>query len=54
MYLFLMLKSDNKLGLFINLMRWFILDIDQLTRILVLCGTPTEETLNKITSEEVC
>jgi len=26
--------------------------IDQLTRILVLCGTPTEETLNKITSEE--
>ena len=32
---------------------FFILDIDQLTRILVLCGTPTEETLNKITSEEV-
>ena len=27
-------------------------DIDQLTRILVLCGTPSEETLNKITSEE--
>jgi p38 MAP kinase len=26
--------------------------IDQLTRILVLCGTPTEDTLNKITSEE--
>merc|ERR1712168_1375786 len=26
--------------------------IDQLTRILVLCGTPSEETLNKITSEE--
>ena len=35
------------------LMHLFILDIDQLTRILVLCGTPTEETLNKITSEEV-
>ena len=34
-------------------MHLFILDIDQLTRILVLCGTPTEETLNKITSEEV-
>ena len=28
-------------------------DIDQLTRILVLCGTPAEETLNKITSDEV-
>ena len=27
-------------------------DIDQLTRILVLCGTPQEATLNKITSEE--
>ena len=27
-------------------------DIDQLTRILVLCGTPSEETLNKITSDE--
>jgi len=26
--------------------------IDQLTRILTLCGTPTEGTLNKITSEE--
>lgn len=26
--------------------------IDQLTRILVLCGTPTEDTLGKITSEE--
>jgi len=26
--------------------------IDQLTRILVLCGTPTDETLSKITSEE--
>jgi len=26
--------------------------IDQLTRILVLCGTPTPETLSKITSEE--
>ena len=29
------------------------LDIDQLTRILVLCGTPMDETLSKITSEEV-
>ena len=28
-------------------------DIDQLTRILTLCGTPNEETLSKITSEEV-
>ena len=28
-------------------------DIDQLTRILNVCGTPDEETLNKITSEEV-
>ena len=28
-------------------------DIDQLTRILELCGTPTPETLAKITSEEV-
>ena len=28
-------------------------DIDQLTRILVLCGTPSEDTLGKITSEEV-
>merc|ERR1711894_176726 len=26
--------------------------IDQLTRILTLCGTPNEDTLNKITSEE--
>lgn len=26
--------------------------IDQLTRILLLCGTPSQETLNKITSEE--
>merc|ERR1712045_144444 len=26
--------------------------IDQLTRILTLCGTPNEETLSKITSEE--
>ncbi|XP_012274507.1 mitogen-activated protein kinase 14B isoform X2 [Orussus abietinus] len=26
--------------------------IDHLTRVLVLCGTPTEETLNKITSQE--
>ena len=37
-----------------NLWVYFITsDIDQLTRILVLCGTPSEETLNKITSEEV-
>ena len=28
-------------------------DIDQLTRILLLCGTPEEDTLSKITSEEV-
>lgn len=34
--------------MFINV----VADIDQLTRILVLCGTPPEETLNKITSEE--
>ncbi|KAG5332785.1 MK38B kinase, partial [Acromyrmex heyeri] len=27
--------------------------IDHLTRVLVLCGTPTEETLSKITSQEV-
>ncbi|OXU28438.1 hypothetical protein TSAR_008410 [Trichomalopsis sarcophagae] len=27
-------------------------DIDHLTRVLVLCGTPTEETLSKITSQE--
>jgi hypothetical protein len=34
---------------------WIFLfaDIDQLTRILLLCGTPEEETLSKITSEEV-
>ena len=31
----------------------FFQDIDQLTRILTLCGTPNEETLSKITSEEV-
>ena len=31
----------------------FYVDIDQLTRILLLCGTPSQETLNKITSEEV-
>ena len=30
----------------------YFVDIDQLTRILVLCGTPNEETLNKITSDE--
>jgi len=28
-------------------------DIDHLTRILVLCGTPSKETVAKITSEEV-
>lgn len=28
-------------------------DIDHLTRILVLCGTPAKETVAKITSEEV-
>lgn len=29
------------------------LDIDHLTRILVLCGTPDSELFEKITSEEV-
>lgn len=28
-------------------------DIDHLTRILVLCGKPQKETIDKITSEEV-
>lgn len=28
-------------------------DIDHLTRILVLCGTPEQDTIEKITSEEV-
>ena len=28
-------------------------DIDQLTRILALCGTPTQETMDKISSVEV-
>ena len=28
-------------------------DIDQLTRILTLCGTPTQETMDKISSVEV-
>ena len=28
-------------------------DIDQLTRILALCGTPTQETMEKISSVEV-
>ena len=32
---------------------FFLPDIDQLTRILTLCGTPNEDTLSKITSEEV-
>lgn len=31
----------------------FFLDIDHLTRVLVLCGTPTQETIEKITSQEV-
>jgi hypothetical protein len=31
----------------------FCPDIDHLTRILVLCGTPAKETIAKITSEEV-
>lgn len=30
-----------------------LVDIDHLTRVLVLSGTPSEETLAKITSEEV-
>ena len=29
------------------------LEIDQITKVLNICGTPTNETLNKITSEEV-
>lgn len=28
-------------------------DIDHLTRVLVLCGSPTEETMTRITSQEV-
>ena len=35
-----------------NLM-WQISEIDQITKVLKLCGTPTNETLSKITSEEV-
>ena len=31
----------------------FLTDIDQLTRILLLCGTPDLEFLGKITSDEV-
>lgn len=31
---------------------YFFLDIDQLTRILALCGTPTQETMEKISSVE--
>ena len=27
-------------------------EIDQITKVLNICGTPTNETLNKITSEE--
>ena len=30
-----------------------ISEIDQITKVLKLCGTPTNETLSKITSEEV-
>ena len=29
------------------------LEIDQITKVLNICGTPTNETLSKITSEEV-
>ena len=36
-----------------SIYQFFLPDIDQLTRILTLCGTPNEETLSKITSEEV-
>ena len=32
----------------------FRTDIDQLTKILLLCGTPDPEFLHKITSDEVC
>ena len=32
----------------------FSSEIDQITKVLNICGTPTNETLNKITSEEVC
>ena len=46
------LLQNGIVSFYINIDR-FISDIDQLTRILVLCGTPTEDTLNKITSEEV-
>ena len=31
----------------------YISEIDQITKVLKLCGTPTNETLSKITSEEV-
>ena len=37
---------------FVNIMRP-ISEIDQITKVLKLCGTPTNETLSKITSEEV-
>ena len=30
----------------------FNVEIDQITKVLNICGTPTNETLNKITSEE--
>ena len=30
----------------------FTVEIDQITKVLNICGTPTNETLNKITSEE--
>ena len=31
----------------------YVSEIDQITKVLKLCGTPTNETLSKITSEEV-
>lgn len=41
------------LWLIVLLNMMFRPDIDHLTRILVLCGTPAKETVAKITSEEV-
>ena len=46
-----MFTNKNRFCLFTT--KNLFLDIDQLTRILTLCGTPTDETLSKITSEEV-
>jgi hypothetical protein len=45
------LCSVTWLSALLNVM--FCPDIDHLTRILVLCGTPAKETVAKITSEEV-